>query len=110
MTVDVPRIEAGRNPHDKDLHDKDLHDKDLHDMVGELSTRCDAFRTRWGSHNVRRHGSGSKRFHHQLVGDLTLRGSPAPARLPDLLPRRAIPGRVPPAKRRPGPDGAPPGP
>ncbi|WP_328351263.1 helix-turn-helix transcriptional regulator [Streptomyces sp. NBC_00445] len=62
MTVDVLRIEAGRNPHDKDLHD----------LVGELSTRSDAFRTRWGSHNVRRHGTGTKRFHHPLVGDLTV--------------------------------------
>ncbi|MFB9536744.1 MULTISPECIES: helix-turn-helix transcriptional regulator [Streptomyces] len=62
MTVDVLRTEAGRNPHDKDLHD----------LVGELSTRSDAFRTRWGSHNVRRHGTGVKRFHHTVVGDLTL--------------------------------------
>jgi hypothetical protein len=62
MTVDVLRTEAGRNPHDKDLHD----------LVGELSTRSDAFRTRWGSHNVRRHGTGVKRFHHRVVGELTL--------------------------------------
>ncbi|MEV0218900.1 helix-turn-helix transcriptional regulator [Streptomyces sp. NPDC050704] len=62
MTVDVLRTEAGRNPHDKDLHD----------LVGELSTRSDAFRTRWGSHNVRRHGTGVKRFHHPVVGELTL--------------------------------------
>jgi hypothetical protein len=62
MTVDVLRTEAGRNPHDKDLHD----------LVGELSTRSDAFRTRWGAHNVRRLGTGVKRFHHPVVGDLTL--------------------------------------
>ncbi|WP_432194255.1 helix-turn-helix transcriptional regulator [Streptomyces sp. bgisy027] len=62
MTVDVLRIEAGRNPHDKGLHD----------LVGELSTRSDAFRTRWGAHNVTRHGTGSKRFNHPVVGDLTL--------------------------------------
>ncbi|MET7722517.1 helix-turn-helix transcriptional regulator [Streptomyces mirabilis] len=62
MTVDVLRTEAGRN----------AHDKDLHDLVGELSTRSDAFRTRWGSHNVRRHGTGVKRFHHPVVGELTL--------------------------------------
>ena len=36
-----------------------------------LSTRCDDFRTRWGAHNVRRHGSGVKHFHHPVVGDLT---------------------------------------
>lgn len=48
------RTEAGRNPHDKDLHD----------LVGELSTRSDEFRIRWGAHNVRNHGTGTKRFHH----------------------------------------------
>jgi transcriptional regulator with XRE-family HTH domain len=62
MTVDVLRTEAGRNPHDAGLHD----------LVGELCTRSDAFRTRWGAHNVRRHGTGVKRFHHPVVGDLTL--------------------------------------
>ncbi|MFE0774252.1 helix-turn-helix transcriptional regulator [Streptomyces sp. NPDC058861] len=62
IAVAVLRTEAGRNPHDKDLHD----------LVGELSTRSDAFRTRWGAHNVRHHGTGTKRFHHHAVGDLTL--------------------------------------
>lgn len=55
-------VAAGRNPHDKLLHD----------LVGELSTRSDDFRTRWGSHDVRHHGAGTKRFHHPVVGDLTL--------------------------------------
>ncbi|HJP72748.1 MAG TPA: helix-turn-helix transcriptional regulator [Pseudonocardiaceae bacterium] len=62
ITVAILRTEAGRAPHDKDLHD----------LVGELSTRSDEFRTRWGAHNVRHHGSGVKRFHHAVVGDLTL--------------------------------------
>ncbi|MGW7243793.1 helix-turn-helix transcriptional regulator [Streptomyces sp. NPDC054804] len=62
VTVAILRTEAGRNPHDKDLHD----------LVGELSTRSDDFRTRWGAHNVRHHGTGSKNFHHHAVGDLTL--------------------------------------
>ncbi|MET9777915.1 helix-turn-helix transcriptional regulator [Streptomyces sp. NPDC006367] len=62
IAVAILRTEAGRNPYDKDLHD----------LVGELSTRSDAFRTRWGSHNVRHHGTGTKRFHHQAVGELTL--------------------------------------
>jgi transcriptional regulator with XRE-family HTH domain len=62
VAVAILRTEAGRNPHDKDLHD----------LVGELSTRSDEFRTRWGAHNVRHHGTGTKRFHHQAVGDLTL--------------------------------------
>jgi hypothetical protein len=62
MAVAVLRREAGRDPHDKDLHD----------LVGELSTRSADFRTRWGAHNVRRHGTGTKHFHHPAVGDLTL--------------------------------------
>ena len=44
----------------------------LHDLVGELSTRSDEFRTRWGRHDVRHHGTGTKRFHHPVVGELTL--------------------------------------
>jgi phage baseplate assembly protein gpV len=40
--------------------------------VGELSTRSDEFRTRWGAHNVRHHGSGAKTYHHPIVGELTL--------------------------------------
>jgi transcriptional regulator with XRE-family HTH domain len=51
---------------------KDPHDKDLHDLVGELSTRSDDFRRRWGAHNVRTHGAGVKHFRHHIVGDLTL--------------------------------------
>ena len=51
---------------------KDPHDKGLHDLVGELSTRSDEFRRRWGAHNVRTHGSGVKHFHHHIVGDLAL--------------------------------------
>jgi transcriptional regulator with XRE-family HTH domain len=62
MCVAILRTEAGRAPHDKDLHD----------LVGELSTRSEEFRTRWGAHNVRRHGTGVKRFHHAAVGELTL--------------------------------------
>ncbi|MEQ6898336.1 helix-turn-helix transcriptional regulator [Microbacterium sp. KR10-403] len=62
VTVAILRTEAGRDPRDKRLHD----------LIGELSTCSDEFRTRWGAHNVRRHGSGTKSFHHHLVGDLTL--------------------------------------
>ncbi|MFJ3720152.1 helix-turn-helix transcriptional regulator [Streptomyces sp. NPDC090057] len=62
MAVAILRREAGRDPHDKALHD----------LVGELSTRCEGFRTRWGAHDVRRHGTGTKRFRHPAVGDLTL--------------------------------------
>ncbi|GAA2227628.1 helix-turn-helix transcriptional regulator [Promicromonospora sukumoe] len=62
VTVSILRTEAGRDPRDKLLHD----------LVGELSTRSDAFRTRWGTHDVRRHGSGTKNFRHHEVGELTL--------------------------------------
>ncbi|MEV4661109.1 hypothetical protein AB0J85_04100 [Micromonospora echinofusca] len=37
-----------------------------------MSTRSAGFRTRWGAHDVRHHGTGAKRFHHHIVGDLTL--------------------------------------
>ena len=60
--VAVLRSEAGRDPYDRDLSD----------LVGELSTRSDTFRTRWAAHNVRFHDSGSKRFHHPVVGELSL--------------------------------------
>lgn len=56
------RTEAGRDPHDKSLHD----------LVGELSTRSDHFRTLWGQHDVWQNESGTKRFHHRLIGDITL--------------------------------------
>jgi transcriptional regulator with XRE-family HTH domain len=62
ICVAILRTEAGRNPHDKELHD----------LIGELSTRSDEFRTRWGAHNVRHHSTGSKTFHHPVVGDLTI--------------------------------------
>ncbi|MGQ4414571.1 helix-turn-helix transcriptional regulator [Streptomyces sp. SAS_269] len=78
VTVAILRTEAGRNPHDKELHD----------LVGELSTRSDDFRTRWGAHNVRHHGTGTKNFHHEAVGDITLayeglEMAPGRRRLPD---------------------------
>lgn len=62
MCVAIMRAEAGRDPHDKALQD----------LVGELSTRSDTFRTLWAAHNVRTHGTGTKRFHHPVVGELTL--------------------------------------
>jgi hypothetical protein len=56
------RSEAGRNPYDRALTD----------LVGELSTRSEAFRKWWAAHNVRYHQSGHKRLHHPTVGDLEL--------------------------------------
>lgn len=62
VTVAILRAEAGSDPHDKDLHD----------LVGELSTRSDAFRAKWAAHNVRRHGTGTKTFVHPVVGEVHL--------------------------------------
>lgn len=62
MCVAIMRAEAGRDPHNKLLQD----------LVGELSTRSDVFRRLWGAHDVRTHGSGTKRFTHPVVGELTL--------------------------------------
>jgi transcriptional regulator with XRE-family HTH domain len=61
-TVALLRTEAGRDPYDRALSD----------LVGELSTRSDEFRVRWAAHNVRLHHTGVKRFHHPVVGDLSL--------------------------------------
>ena len=41
---------------------QDPHNKSLHDLVGELSTRSDEFRRRWGAHIVRTHGTGTNTF------------------------------------------------
>jgi transcriptional regulator with XRE-family HTH domain len=60
--VALLRAEAGRNPYDRCLTD----------LVGELSTRSEAFRVLWAAHNVRFHQTGAKQFHHPVVGDLSL--------------------------------------
>jgi transcriptional regulator with XRE-family HTH domain len=62
MCVGIMRAEAGRDPHDRTMQD----------LVGELSTRSETFRALWGAHNVRTHGTGTKRFHHPVAGELTL--------------------------------------
>jgi transcriptional regulator with XRE-family HTH domain len=60
--VALLRAEAGRDPYDRELTD----------LIGELSTRSEEFRARWADHNVRLHQTGAKRFHHPVVGELTL--------------------------------------
>ncbi len=60
--VGILRAEAGRDPYDKRLSD----------LIGALSTRSEEFRVRWAAHNVKLHRTGVKRFHHPVVGDLTL--------------------------------------
>ncbi|GGI44712.1 transcriptional regulator with XRE-family HTH domain [Agromyces flavus] len=61
MCVAIMRAEAGRNPHDRAMQD----------LVGELSTQSETFRRLWGAHDVRTHGTGTKRFRHPVVGELT---------------------------------------
>jgi hypothetical protein len=61
-TVGILRAEAGRDPYDKRLSD----------LIGELSIRSEEFRVRWAAHNVQLHRTGVKRFHHPVVGRLTL--------------------------------------
>ena len=56
------RLEAGRNPYDKDLIT----------LVGELSTQSESFRVQWASQNVKFHRSGRKRIRHPAVGELDL--------------------------------------
>ncbi|MFF5625193.1 helix-turn-helix transcriptional regulator [Microbacterium sp. LWH10-1.2] len=62
MCVGVMRAEAGRDPHNKAMQD----------LVGELSTHSETFRRLWAAHDVRTHGTGTKRFRHPLVGELVL--------------------------------------
>lgn len=44
----------------------------LSDLIGELCTRSDEFRTRWGAHNVLQQKAGAKRLHHRIVGEMTV--------------------------------------
>ncbi len=56
------RAEVGRNPDDRLLSE----------LIGELTTRSTQFSALWATHNVRWHTTGMKRFHHRVVGDLSL--------------------------------------
>ncbi|MEU8527739.1 MULTISPECIES: helix-turn-helix transcriptional regulator [Streptomyces] len=59
-TVAMLRLDAGRNPHDKQLAD----------LVGELTLRCPEFTAWWNDHRVLRRTHGEKHYHHPLVGEL----------------------------------------
>jgi hypothetical protein len=61
-TVALLRTEAGRDPYSKDLTE----------LVGELATRSEHFRIRWGAHDVRNHNTGLKHFNHPVVGVIDL--------------------------------------
>ncbi|MFI2629179.1 helix-turn-helix transcriptional regulator [Streptomyces collinus] len=60
--VGALRIEAGKNPYDRELSN----------LIGELSTRSDAFRVMWGAHDVHVFHDGTKRLRHPVVGELEL--------------------------------------
>jgi transcriptional regulator with XRE-family HTH domain len=60
--VALLRAETGRRPDDRVLTE----------LIGELTTRSDRFSALWAAHDVRRHTAGTKKFHHRVVGDLTL--------------------------------------
>ncbi len=50
----------------------DLDDPQLTELIGELSLKSEPFRRLWARHDVRDKTSGTKRFNHPLVGELTL--------------------------------------
>lgn len=60
MCVAIIRSEAGKDPHHRGIQD----------LVGELSTRSETFRELWAAHDVRTHGTGTKRFVHPDIGDV----------------------------------------
>ena len=62
-TVAMLRLDAGRYPDDEKLSA----------LVGELSIRSVEFRSWWSKHNVERRTTGTKAYHHPLVGDLTVK-------------------------------------
>jgi transcriptional regulator with XRE-family HTH domain len=62
FAVGALRIEAGKHPYDRELSH----------LIGELSTRSDAFRVMWGAHDVHVFRESTKRLNHPLVGELEL--------------------------------------
>jgi hypothetical protein len=61
-SVALLRAEAGKSPGDRELNQ----------LIGELTTGSETFTTLWAAHDVRWHTTGTKRFHHRIVGDLAL--------------------------------------
>jgi hypothetical protein len=59
-----PRITAGSGSWTAMLRaeaGRDRYDRQLSDLIGELSTRSEAFRGRWAAHHVWIHTTGVKR-------------------------------------------------
>ena len=61
-TAAMLRLDAGRHPDDPALSA----------LVGELSIRSEEFRRFWSDNKVHRRTTGTKDYHHPLVGDLTV--------------------------------------
>ncbi|MBK0865452.1 MAG: helix-turn-helix domain-containing protein [Saccharopolyspora sp.] len=62
-TVAMLRLDAGRNPDDPKLSA----------LIGELSIHSEKFRRCWSDNKVHLRTTGTKGYHHPLVGDLTVR-------------------------------------
>lgn len=60
--VAILRLDAGRHPDDPQLVE----------LVGELSVKSPEFCRWWADHNVRERTHGIKRYHHPLVGGITV--------------------------------------
>jgi transcriptional regulator with XRE-family HTH domain len=60
--VAILRLDAGRHPDDPDLSA----------LVGELSVKSEHFRRWWADHQVLVRTTGQKRYHHPIVGELTI--------------------------------------
>jgi len=61
-TAAMLRLDAGRHPDDPALGA----------LVGDLSIRSGEFRRFWSDNKVHRRTTGTKSYHHPLVGDLTI--------------------------------------
>lgn len=61
-TAAMLRVDAGRHPDDPALGQ----------LVGELSIWSPEFRRLWARNRVHEHSTGMKKYHHPLVGDLTI--------------------------------------
>lgn len=61
-TAAMLRLDAGRHPDDPALGA----------LVGDLSIHSEEFRRHWSDNKVHRRTTGTKDYHHPLVGDLTI--------------------------------------
>jgi hypothetical protein len=61
-TAAMLRLDAGRHPDDPALGA----------LVGDLSIHSEEFRRYWSDHKVHQRTTGTKDYHHPLVGDLTI--------------------------------------